>query len=388
MSDSEIIRNLLDIKNRQRFFEKILKQLRKFSNLQNVHYYEFSISEGKIPIITIAKSLNPDKMKYLKVFVGAQHNEYNGLFGIIEFLRMVENSLIKYDEILKRDQMVIFAPLMNPYGFLHPTKDNKSGYYLKNGTNLNRFWRKTFAPEYKNGKNEINQSPIPEHAEIFKEFLIQYWERDHISIYILDFHETSLFDKFFTRLSSTLQIDSINYKFSHWLEEEIVHNIIQLNNIHNKRKPLFYNCGSDPSHSHINLITEQINRLYYNLTEYIAKNHEKLPFYFCYGIRSKKICNILAQKVYDEIKDILWETAFPSFNHKFTNHGCFVNLNDATTRKRIYSIELESLKHFFNIFDEIDKSKEDENYFGKKIKSFKLSIQLVVESIKQMLMLF
>ncbi|MFX0028653.1 MAG: hypothetical protein ACFE8B_05560 [Candidatus Hermodarchaeota archaeon] len=388
MCDANIIKDLLDVENRQTLFKNILSQLRSYSDSKGIHYYEFETHEGIIPILVIAKSLNPDKVKSLKVFVGAQHNEYNGLFGIIEFLKMLQKSLIQIDEILIGEQMLIFAPLMNPYGFLNPTIENKSGYHLKNGTNLNRFWRRTFAPEYKDDENDLNQYPIPEHAKIFKNLLAKYWERDHISIYILDFHETSLLGKFLTNLSNNLQKNSITYKFSHWLEEEILHNIIELNKIRFTRNPLFYKCNSDADHSHINLTIKQLDIVYQNLQDYILRNNEKLPFYFCYSNRSKEICQFFAQKVYEKLKDNLWETIFPAYKHNFTNHGCFVNLNDATIRKNVYSIELESLKQFFNIFDEIDKSKADKYYFDKKIKKFQLSTQLVVESINQMIKLF
>jgi len=51
-------------------------------------------------------------------------------------------------------------------------------------------------------------------------------------------------------------------------------------------------------------------------------------------------------------------------------------------------MELETQKHFFNIFDEIEKSKADINYFENKIRMIKMSIQLVVESINEILTLY
>jgi hypothetical protein len=277
---------------------------------------------------------------------------------------------------------------MNTYGFLHPQKDNKSGYYLRNGTNLNRYWRRTFAPEYKNDENDLNHYPIPEHARILYKFLEKYWKKDNIPIYILDFHETSLLERFLTDLTNNLQKKSITYKFSHWLKEGIIYNIIKLYDIPYARKPLFYRCNPNADHTHINLTIKQLDIIYQKLQEYVSQNHGKLPFYFCYSNRSKEFCEKLAINVYNKLNDILWETYFPAFNHNFHDHGCFVNMNDATERKGVYSIELESQKQFFNIFDENDKSKADNNYFENKIRMIKMSTQLVVESIKEILKLF
>ena len=54
----------------------------------------------------------------------------------------------------------------------------------------------------------------------------------------------------------------------------------------------------------------------------------KLPFYFCYNDKSKNYCLKLANIVYNNLKEKLWETYFPAFNHHFINHGCFVNMSN------------------------------------------------------------
>ena len=388
MFNKEILTQILDLPNRRLLFEEILNTLKSFSKLEDIHYTDYDTSEGKIPVITIAKSLNPEETRYLKLFIGAQHNEYSGLFGIIEFLDKIEKSIVDLEDILINNQILIFAPLMNPYGFINPKKDNKSGYYLRNGTNLNRYWRKTFAPEYESGEDEINQYPTPEHVKILYSVLKKYWERDDIQIYILDFHETSLLVRFKADLIANLQKDLISYKFSHWLKEGIIYNIIKLYNIPYSRKPLFIRSTPNADHTHINLTVNQLESVIQNLQEFAVKNEKKLPFYFCYSNRSKEFCERLAQNVYNKLKDVLWETYFPAFNHHFHNHGCFVNMNDAIKRKGVYSMELETQKHFFNIFDEIEKSKADINYFENKIRMFKMSIQLVVKSINEILTLY
>jgi len=382
------LKELLNLSDRNVLFEKILKKLNKFADLEYVNYSEFKTSEGAIPIITIAKSSNPEEIKYIKVFTGSQHNEYNGLFGIIEFLNLIDKSIITINEILKSQQILIFAPLMNPYGFLNPRKDNKSGYYLKNGTNLNRYWRRTFAPEYLNGKDDLHNHPIPEHAKVFKRLLDKFWRREEIQVYIMDFHETSLIERFSEELNQNLKTDSTAYKFNHWLKERIVYNVIKLYNIKFTRKPLFYKCNPKADHTHINLTVKQLDIVCEKLQKYISNNKGKLQFYFCYSNRSKEFCERLAHSVYNNLKKNLWETYFPAFNHNFNDHGCFVNMNDAIRRKGVFSMELESPKQFFNIFDEIEKSKTDLYYFDNKTRAMNMSINLVVESIMEMARLY
>ena len=104
----ETLKDLLNISKRQKLFEKILDFLEQLNNINDIVYEIFNISEGTIPIIYIGKNFDVDKVKYVKIFVGAQHNEYNGLFGILEFLKMVQNQNISVNEILKEDQILIF----------------------------------------------------------------------------------------------------------------------------------------------------------------------------------------------------------------------------------------------------------------------------------------
>ncbi|MHA2048655.1 MAG: hypothetical protein ACW986_03495, partial [Promethearchaeota archaeon] len=315
MIDSKIIDRLLDLDNRSKFHVEILNNLKKYSISRNIHYMELETPEGKIPVLMLANSLNPDDVKYVKIFVGAQHNEYNGLFGTLEFLHMIGRGILPLNDIFKEGQILIFAPLMNPYGFIHPRTDNKSGYYLKNGLNLNRYWEKVFAPGYTSEKENLNRNSIPEHATSFRKLIEKYWEREEIKIYILDFHETSLLERFLKEIANNLEEKSITYKFSHKLQEEILYNIIKLNKNPFSRKPLFYKCTSNADHSHINLTIKQLERVTEMLREYISINRGKLAFFFRYSNRSKGYCEKLANIVYNNLKEILWETTFPSFNH-------------------------------------------------------------------------
>ncbi|MBD3212047.1 MAG: hypothetical protein GF311_05500 [Candidatus Lokiarchaeota archaeon] len=386
--DHETLASLLDISHRQELFTKILSNLKEFAELDFIEYDEFETGEGIIPSLKMSKNDGVNNTRYLKVYTAAQHNEYNGLFGILEFLKGLKEGEIDPEGILKYDQDIVFFPLMNPYGFTHPRKDNKSGYYLKNGTNLNRYWRKTFAPESAYSKGDAKGYPIPDHAKYVKHVLQPYWDNSDIAIYLLDFHETSLLERFSRDLLKNFKKKSITYKFDHWLKEGIILNIMKLFEIPYFRRPLFTKCNPSADHDHINMTIRQVDVIYDKLELYFSENKNKLPFYFCYSTKSREICENLAQSVYENLSDIVWETYFPSFDHSFVQHGCFVIMSDATSRKRIYSMELESKKQFFNIFNEIRKSQSQSDYFENKLDDMNKNITLAKESIKVMLKMF
>ncbi|MFW9900196.1 MAG: hypothetical protein ACFFDY_02780 [Candidatus Thorarchaeota archaeon] len=383
----DTLKLLLDVSCRSQLFAKILNELEKVKKINFIDYQAHEISDGIIPTVKIAKNSKLDEISHVKVFIGAQHNEYNGLFGILEFLRLIYEGVVEINDILQEDQILYFIPLMNPFGFLNPNKDNKSGYYLKNGTNLNRFWRRAFAPNYKDGENDLDKLPTPEQVILIKKIFQKYWEKENISLYILDFHETSLLERFPIELAANL---NLFYKFDHWLKEGIVLNIIKLYSIPYYRKPLFYKCNPSADHTHLNLTHKQFETVFEKLREYMSRNQGKgkLPFYFCYNNKSREYCSKLANIVYNKLKEKLWETYYPAFDHYFINHGCFVNMSDATSRPRVYSMELETQKQFFNIFDEIQKSKSDPNYYEIKLNLINVSIELVLETIKEMINLF
>lgn len=381
----ETLRKILEPTERENLFSEILEELKDLDSINYISYKSFDSNEGIIPAIYIAKSLEPQDVKHVKMFIGAQHNEYNGLFGMLKYLRMIKSKEVDISDILIEDQILIFLPLMNPYGFLKPTKHNKSGYFLKNGGNLNRFWRRLFVPDYQPTETDGLNYKIPEHANIIKDILDSYLERKEINIYILDFHETSLLYRFPREISMDL---TPYYKFDHWLKEGFIQNIMDIYDIKSYRKPLFYKCNRSADHNHINLTAKQIDTVFEKTHKYLVNNQEKLAFYFCYSNKSEEFSKRLANKVYENLKEILWETRSPAFDHDYHDHGCFVKTSDATPRRGVICIELESEKQFFDLFEEIEQSKTDPDYFENKLKRIDLSLKLAVESIKQLITLF
>jgi len=377
----------LDPQRRQALFDKIIDNLRELNELEFIELELFDTLEGHIPAVKITRHSDPGEVKYVKMFVGAQHNEYNGLFGILEFLKLISEKIIDIEDVLKSNQVLLFLPLMNPYGFLNPKKDNKSGYYLKNGTNLNRYWRRAFAPEFSNFNDDNEQYPIPEHTKIVKKILQPYWDNKNTAIYIFDFHETSLLQRSLKELSLNLHHESISYKFDRIYKEVIISNILALYNIPYFQKPLFKTCSRNANHTHIQLSIKQIDTVYEKLLDFITANQDKLPFFFCYSEKSREYCQKLADIVYNKLKErnILWKIYEPSISHQHIYHGCIVLMNDATSRPNVYSMEIECHKQFFNLFEEVEKSKTEPTYFDDKLRSINISLTLTIETIKEMI---
>ncbi len=383
--DVKTLKKLIDLPARNEFFTEILEFIESLDQLDYIYSKIHEIPEGKIPIIHVKKSMDFNEVKYVKLFVGAQHNEYNGLFGILELFQQIKNKERSLNDLLVDNQVLIFSPLMNPFGFLHPRELNKSGYYLENGMNLNRFWRRTFIPEFISEESEINEVPIPGQALLLKEILEPYWTKEDIKIYIIDFHETSLLGRFPRNLSMNL---TNFYKFDHWLKEAIIKNIIDLNKMKYYGNLLFNKCNSSSDHSHLNLSIKQVNSIREKLFEFLVNNQRKLPFYFVYSRKSKDYCSRLVSKIYPKLGDILWETTFPTHNHEFHDHGCLVKMNDDVLRNNVYSMELENQKQFLNIFEEIEQSKNNENYFIEKLDMINKTLILAKITIMEMVKLF
>ncbi|MFX0176518.1 MAG: hypothetical protein ACFE85_09840 [Candidatus Hodarchaeota archaeon] len=383
--NEETLNKLLTIPKRNGLFKEIVNEFRGVNNIEKLKHREFNTKDGIVPVITLGNEVKSNDVKVIKIFIAAQHNEYNGLFGILEFFKELIKGELKVEDYLKNDQILFFFPLMNPYGFLNPNNENKSGYFLKNGKNLNRFWRRTFAPEYKNNEVDLDNINMPEQTYIVKSILEKYWVKKRIKLYFMDFHETSLLERYMLKLSRNLNSESYTYKFTHWIEERIIYNIIKLYNIQYSSTPLFKKCSTSINHSHLNLSAKQIELVYEKLLEYIVLNIRKLPFYFCHSNNTDEYCVNLAQKVYNKLKDKLWETRFLTFDHNFQDHGCFIKMSDATTRNHVYAMELESQKQFFNIFKEIEKTKTQSNYFEEKLNDINISIELVKSTIIEMI---
>ena len=175
------------------------------------------------------------------------------------------------------------------------------------------------------------------------------------------------------------------YQFDHWLKEAIIRDILELYEIPNARKPVFIQCNRNKQHTHLNLSMRQIDQVREKLMKYQVENQDKLAYYYCYSTRSKEFCLKLSNLVHHQLKDILWNTKTPAYDHEAHDHGCLVKMNDATPRKNVFCVELENQKQFFNIFNEIEKSKNDPNYFQEKLNLINKSLTLVQETMKQLL---
>ena len=374
--NEEFLSKILNPEARKELLEEIFGLFESYSssNLINLEYLE--ISDGKIPVLTFNKPQNLTQIKRVLIFVASQHNEYSGLFGQIAYLQEIssENS-----ELVPKDPgtMMIFFPLMNPYGFLNPREDNKSGYYLNNGANLNRFWRKTFIPNYLEDEQEVASQQLPENCVVFKKYMEDYWDRE-IEIFLFDFHETSLFRRYSEDMAVNL---NAFYKFEHEYKMWIVQYLTRLEDLP-KREPLFVQPGQCIDHHHFNLNINQGEKLLGDFRKAWESNRDKIPFFYIYNSKSRDFCSSIAHRVQEELKDVMWDVRKPSNNH-LHNHGCFVCLGHSTTRPNTFTCELELDKQFFNLFEEIDKCNNDQSYFNKKLENINREIEIVKETIKQ-----
>ena len=80
----ETLKALLNPGERKRLFTEIMDFFDQIAGLERIVLEKHETKDGIIPIIYLTNDDN--NIKSVKLFVGAQHNEYNGLFGIIEFL--------------------------------------------------------------------------------------------------------------------------------------------------------------------------------------------------------------------------------------------------------------------------------------------------------------
>ncbi len=375
--DKDILNKLLIPQERKKLLNEIFNKLELFNKSDFVELEYLKISDGKIPVLTINKPKSLDQLKRVFIFVGSQHNEYSGLFGMISYL--TESVSTNNSELLLKDKintMMIFFPLMNIYGFLNPRPDNKSGYYLKNGDNLNRYWRNTFIPNYIEKDEDNNPYIIPENALVFKNFIQEYWERD-LEIFLIDFHETSLLRRFTEDMVKNL---NAFYKLEHYYKMWIVEYLVKRENLP-KREPLFVKPHPDLDHHHFNITINQGEQLRENLKVAWEKNKDTLPFAYIYNYKSGDFCRSIARNVQSKLKDLIWDIRQPAFLHP-EDHGCFVCLGHSTQRPKTFTFELECDKQFFNLLEEIEKCKSNQVYFNKKIDNVNKTIEIVRETIK------
>jgi len=376
--DKEILNKLLSPDKRNDLLNEIYRRLESINESDFVELEYLNITDGKIPVLTVNKPQSLEQLKKVLILVGAQHNEYSGMYGQISYLtELVSSSNRRLFPLNQKQSMMIFFPLMNPYGFLNPKLDNKSGYYLENGHNLNRYWRKLFITNYIEKDEETDPYIMPDNALVFKNFLHDYWERE-IEIFLIDFHETSLFRRFSLDLVKNL---NAFYKLDHHHKMWIVEYLIKKEDIP-KREPFFVKPHSCINHHHFNITINQGEQLKENFIKAWDRNKDKLPFGYACNYKSGDICKVIAQKVQSNLRNIIWDIRKPTFIHP-EDHGCLVCMGHSTRRPNTYIFELELDKQLFNLFEENEKCKRDQNYFNKKIENINSTIDIVVETIKQ-----
>lgn len=224
---------ILDIEKRKRLFNKIVEGLISSEAKLNAKFVKINISRGEYFIPVLYSPKQKDGAPIL-TFIGAQHNEFSGLFGQMQFLLSDSSQfLMEWKERTKGG--FCFVPLFNVDGFFRPKKHNKWGYFSRlnnnnptsgNYINLNRYWNEVFS-------NYLSNVPVEHHE--FGKFLSGIGglgEGRQGPLYIIDFHETSLVYRYIEELA--LRFDN-DYRVDHWIKKWIIDSTsdyIKANNPH------------------------------------------------------------------------------------------------------------------------------------------------------------
>ena len=221
--DESALLKLIEITERKLFFKEIANSLKRKSKEMDANF-AFIGDEKSYEIPVLYKEQSAENAPVL-IFIGAQHNEFNGTFGVFDFLDKNIDLLSKW--IKKTRGGFCFIPIFNKQGFLHPRRENKWGYYIfkKNldKANLNRFWKYTL--DLENSKSyHKSQPPIHKH---FKAFLVESFRKP---LYFFDFHETSLLYK---KIRKVMDYQGGKLpKTNHWMDDWITKTALQYKDFH------------------------------------------------------------------------------------------------------------------------------------------------------------
>ncbi|TFF86554.1 MAG: hypothetical protein EU551_01210 [Promethearchaeota archaeon] len=365
--DEDIIKDLLYPERRIELFLNIDKLLKKLAASLQINYKRLSLNDSNyIPILFYRKSKSSAPFILIQ---GAQHNEYNGTFGIIDYLssKNVE-SLLEWCE--NTSGGFCFIPILNVKGFLNPIKENKYGYYTNNPRginnnektlNTNRFWDKTV--EYK----ILNASKynIPEENRLLGNFLLDIREVKNTprsKFIILDFHETSLPYKF--RKEMEIKFDTDYSIRDHWLKGWILETVLLYKSI-----------------PFINKVSKPVVKLVRDALSDLNKDIDlKTVYFLLFTPHSRKFAQYISNKVENIFKTKLWFSTKYCFYHKYPLNGCYCTAN--MNRPWINAIEIEARKIFFDLEKERNNFENINWYKDHLISHLTLNSKIASKIIK------
>ncbi|TFF89548.1 MAG: hypothetical protein EU549_00115 [Promethearchaeota archaeon] len=365
--DDNLIRQLLYSELRADLLQKISNSLQKIASSLEINYIELLLDDSRFIPIIFHKKTNPASPFIL--IQGAQHNEYNGTFGIIKFLYSKQSeSLLRWCEITGGGFCII--PILNVRGFLNPTKENKWGYFTKRPEymkkdkikiNTNRYWDKTIDYEILNN----SKSELPEENRLIGNFLLKLRKvkkNPRSQFIILDFHETSLPYRFRKQMELRFNRDySIK---DHWLKRWILDTALLYKGIPFTTK-----------------ITKQVVELVKNALYELNKEIDEKTFYFLlYTPYSGSFAKYVSDKVEMQFKSRLWFSTKYYFYHKYPLNGCYCTAN--MNRPWLKALEIEARKIFFNLQEEREKFEGMKSYKQYLINHLTLNSEIASKIIQ------
>jgi hypothetical protein len=365
--DDNIIEKLLYPQQRINLFLKIANILQKKADSLQINYKKLRLNDSNYIPVIFQRKLNPSAPFIL--IQGAQHNEYNGTFGIIDYLNSKSvDSILEWCK--NTGGGFCFIPILNVKGFLNPNRENKWGYFTTNperinndeiNLNTNRFWDKTI--DYK----ILNDSKynIPEENRLLGNFLLNLREvRDmpNSKFIILDFHETSLPYRF--RKDMEIKFD-IDYSIrDHWLKGWVLETALLYKNV-----------------PFINKVSKPVVKLVRDALSNLNKNIDLKTMYFLlFTPHSRKFAQYISNKVENRYKAKLWFSTKYCFYHKYPLNGCYCTAN--MNRPWINAIEIEARKIFFDLEKERNNFENINGYKDHLISHLTLNSRIASKIIK------
>lgn len=304
-----------------------------------------SESEKILPVV-FSEKIRPNGP--LLVLIGAQHNEYNGLFGLLHFFR--NNGIEKLSEWQEyTNGGILVSPITNVHGFLYPNKENKWGYFVDQNSkgrrvNSNRHWDKTLSYHV----IQKNQRFIPVINRNLGSLILSLRKptvKAENPVYLMDFHETSLVYRYWLDMSQNL---SKEYRINHWIKRWL----LSESSAYLHQKKVLNGKYSTSSH-------------YASLRQYLNENLDHLQdktFYFFTAANqfAMELTTMIDQRIYRNWSHELFPLDKRVFKSPYKKKGDFVDAS--SHREWISAVAVEMRKLFYNLEKERVACENSKNY--------------------------
>jgi len=392
--------------NRLNIFNKICNECRLIAQRYQdigLKYIELPLNITKyklqLKIPNLYLSIKNRNNNLLTWFLAAQHNEYNGTFGILDFFLSSENEVRQElkDYLNITNGALLFTIIGNPVGFLFPSKENKYGYFaqIHSQVNMNRYWDKILLPS-KLKRNQKFISKINLTIGSFLNSLIKFNNQSNSTIIAIDFHETSLIVKDLQEIKNNFSQKLI---LDDWVKKFIIFALLKEFKLEYNEIKLFDNEINIPEKNKSDILPnidlnkpikmmEIVPKNLYNyedMKKYLNKFYKSICqegyYFFCYG---NKIGLDLSHYLSKRLKeDYFPSELFKDQNTFFLPYKKIGHLSRTSYyNPNLHAIEIEMSKIFYNLEEIYMKLKRNINYKMKLNSIFKRNYNITKDSIR------